>query len=231
MNLAVKFLGSADNPVDTRLAADPLWNHRLADNTDFVNLILGIMSTGIVSMSTYEAINLYRLVERVSRLEGNIAELGSYQGGSAGIIALANKSKKKIRLFDTFSGITGITQGVDKVQEGDFATPGGVEEVKTFLNHYMDSIVIHQGSIPKTLSQIPAEETFSLVNLDLDIYQPTLEGLRFFYDKMTPGGVIVVHDYHSKSCPGVKAAVDEFFFNKKETIIDLWHTQVVVAKM
>ena len=37
-----------------------------------------------------------------------------------------------------------------------------------------------------------------------------LAGLRFFYDKMCAGGVILLHDYYHTELPGVECAVREF---------------------
>lgn len=52
--------------------------------------------------------------------------------------------------------------------------------------------------------------SFALVSLDPDLYAPTLEGLRFFYPRLSPGGMIIVHDYDNKQFTGVKQAVSEF---------------------
>lgn len=53
------------------------------------------------------------------------------------------------------------------------------------------------------------------------MYKSTLDSLAFFYGRMTKGGIILSHDYSSKSCPGVKKAFDEFFRKKKEPIFEL----------
>lgn len=44
----------------------------------------------------------------------------------------------------------------------------------------------------------------------MDLYQPMLEALRFFWWKMERNGCILLHDYFIPSLPGVKLAVDEF---------------------
>ncbi|MBQ9059793.1 MAG: hypothetical protein IJ128_01445 [Firmicutes bacterium] len=54
------------------------------------------------------------------------------------------------------------------------------------------------------------EPAFALVSLDPDLYAPTLEGLRYFYPRMSPGGVILVHDFNNLQFEGVKRAVLEF---------------------
>ena len=53
-------------------------------------------------------------------------------------------------------------------------------------------------------------EKFCFLNLDLDLYQPTFEGLKFFWDKMSECGVILIHDYFSTDFPNVKTAVVDF---------------------
>ncbi len=51
---------------------------------------------------------------------------------------------------------------------------------------------------------------FALVSLDPDLYEPTFEGLRYFYPRLAPGGRILIHDYTSCQFEGVKMAVDEY---------------------
>ena len=48
------------------------------------------------------------------------------------------------------------------------------------------------------------------VNLDFDLYDPILAGLRIFFPKMVKGGVILVHDYYNNGYKGVKQAVEKF---------------------
>lgn len=54
------------------------------------------------------------------------------------------------------------------------------------------------------------EPCYALVSLDPDLYEPTLEGLRYFYPRLAPGGRILIHDYTSCQFEGVKMAVDEY---------------------
>lgn len=55
-----------------------------------------------------------------------------------------------------------------------------------------------------------SELCFALVSLDPDLYEPTFEGLRYFYPRLAPGGRILIHDYTSCQFEGVKMAVDEY---------------------
>jgi hypothetical protein len=218
------------NFCDVEIGKNPLWNHILDETPDLANEIIRILDMRIVAMSFHEAVNLSRFVTRTNALPGDIAEVGTYFGGSAWIMARANVNQKKMHLFDTFTGIPEVTPGVDRVAQGDLKG-GSLEFVQTVLQSFNHLIEYHVGMFPATAADISPSTKFSMVNLDMDVYQGTKSGLEYFYPKMVRGGMLVCHDYFAQSCPGVKKAVDEFFVDKPETIVDLWHSQIVVVKM
>ena len=73
------------------------------------------------------------------------------------------------------------------------------------------------GYFPDTVKGLE-EKRFALVNLDADLYNPTKAALEFFYLRLSPGGVIFIHDYNIK-WPGIIQAVDEFVRNIPETLV------------
>lgn len=222
-----------NNYCDYEIDQNPLWNHILSERPEVIKLIVGILDQKHTLMSFQEAVNLFRCVERTSHLPGEIAECGTYRGGSAAIMAHANKSRKTMRLFDTWEGLPEVTEGVDKLKVGEIGGMdgrAGLQKTLEMLKGFDDIVRYHIGFFPSSARDIPETARFSLVNLDMDTYVSTLEGLKFFYPRMTRGGVIVCHDYWATGCPGVKMAVDEFFADKPETIMDLWHSQIAVSK-
>ena len=64
-------------------------------------------------------------------------------------------------------------------------------------------------------------ERFSFVHLDVDLYQPTMDSLEFFYGRMNPCSIILCDDYGFVTCPGAKKAMDSFFADKPEEIVSL----------
>lgn len=70
-----------------------------------------------------------------------------------------------------------------------------------------------QGYIPDSLQKFDGSP-IAFLNLDLDLYQPTLDSLNYFFKYLLPGGVVLLDDYNGDSAekkwPGVKKAVDEF---------------------
>ncbi|HBG65068.1 MAG TPA: macrocin-O-methyltransferase, partial [Treponema sp.] len=55
------------------------------------------------------------------------------------------------------------------------------------------------------------------VNLDMDLYTPTLAALEFFLAHMDEG-CILMHDYFSPNLTGIKKAVDDFEVEIHKTI-------------
>ena len=73
---------------------------------------------------------------------------------------------------------------------------------------YKEMVEIRKGYFPETTKGI--EDIFAFVNLDMDLYQPTIEGLHFFYPKMSIGGIILIHDYFTEIYPNIEKAVSDF---------------------
>lgn len=81
---------------------------------------------------------------------------------------------------------------------------------------YPEQCIIKKGYFPDTANDI--EDEFCFVNLDMDLYKPQLEGLNFFYERMIPGGIILMHDYFSEFFSGTRKAIEKF---EKDNSIEL----------
>lgn len=65
---------------------------------------------------------------------------------------------------------------------------------------------------------------------DCDLYQPALDTFEYFWDKIIPGGFMLVHDYIAEEggFTGVKKATDEFFKPKGVVIHPIWETTMAL---
>jgi len=68
------------------------------------------------------------------------------------------------------------------------------------------------------------------VHIDVDLYQPTLAALEYFYPRLAAGGIIVCDDYGSLSFPGAYKAVEEFSRKYNEPILRFTTCQAVIIK-
>ena len=76
---------------------------------------------------------------------------------------------------------------------------------------YPEKAIICKGRVPDVLNELETPPPqFAAISLDTDLYEPTYQGLKFFYLRLSKGGLILVHDYNSTQFPGVGEAVRRF---------------------
>lgn len=174
------------------------------------------------------------LADEINRKEikGSIAELGVYKGYIAKELNILFKDRK-LYLFDTFEGFDDRDLYYEnkleksRIKKDDFKDTN-IEVVKEILP-FKDKVVFCKGYFPKTADEI--EDKYALVSLDTDLYLPTLNGLKYFYPRLSKGGCIIVHDYNSQQFPNVKKAVDDFYKTVDINVIpicDLHGSAVIV---
>jgi len=192
----------------------------------FFDLVRKIKEETEMRLSGLDAYHIYTIVKKTEKIEGHIAEVGVYKGGSAKLIRAA--TKKPIHLFDTFEGLPDLSKydSADKFYKGKYFA--SFESVKSYLNKY-PNFYFYKGIFPSTARPIK-DKRFSFVHLDVDIYESTVNCLKFFYPRMNRGGCIISHDYPDSK--GVKKAFDEFFEDKPEIIIEPFGTgQSLIVKV
>lgn len=170
---------------------------------------------------------LYQLLKYSHNLEGDVAEVGVYKGGTAKLMAKTVPCKN-VYLFDTFSGMPAMSTEIDIHKVKDFSDVSP-RSVKSLLKD-CPNVTFCEGVFPDTASLIK-DKKFSLVHIDVDFYKSIKYCLGFFYGRMVRGGVIVIDDYESPACPGVKKAVCEFLADKKEYPIITTEVQCAIIKL
>ncbi|WP_300962168.1 TylF/MycF/NovP-related O-methyltransferase [Helicobacter rodentium] len=143
-------------------------------------------------------------------IKGNVAELGVYQGDTAKVMNRIFEDRK-LFLFDTFEGYNAKDINAEKDLE---AVNFGEKHLdNTSLELVMkkmpnpDNVIVKKGWFPETTKGLENEQ-FCFVDIDVDLYAPTLAGLEFFYPKLTQGGIIML-SYFAPHI-GNKQAVEEF---------------------
>lgn len=199
----------------------PFW-----DKQNEFNVLYGQIREHTV-VSKNRCFMLYQLLRYASNLDGDIAEVGIYKGGTIKLIAKA-VPYKNVYLFDTFSGMPAMTTETDFHKAKDF-NDTSLSSVKSLLKD-CSNLTFCKGLFPDTASPIK-DKKFSLVHIDVDLYKSVKDCLEFFYSRLVRGGVIVIDDYESWACPGVKKAVSEFLADKKECPIITAEIQCTIIKL
>lgn len=203
---------------------EPIRQHCLDFGVPEHKIITSYVEGPIESRKTF----LKNMAEILSEYEqeADVAEVGVFQGEFARWINTWFP-QRTLHLFDTFEGFdprdsdTELTRSFSAPQAAIHLSDTSVERVLNKMPH-PEQCRVYKGFFPETAQGIRSK--FCFVNLDLDLYDPTYQGLCFFQDKMTEHGVILIHDYYfytfhnSDTYKGVKAAVDRFLRERGGTV-------------
>lgn len=155
-----------------------------------------------------EAYTILSLARMQSALEGDMAEVGVFQGSSAKLIGSV-KGDRTLWAFDTFeAGLQDVTDadthgGLAFFRSGQYQS--SQEDVTSYLAPY-SNVRIVPGYFPESAGEAESR-TFSFVHLDVDTHDSTLASFRFFWPRLAPGGVMLTHDSHAD---GVRRAIETF---------------------
>lgn len=176
---------------------------------------------------------LREFVRFTRNVPGVIAECGCFEGASAYFMATEVRDIP-IYLFDSFEGLS--APGKFDVPSIDSALSWNTGDMKASEKKLRENlkgfpnISIKKGWIPERFNEV-AEQTFRFVHIDVDLYQPTLDSLDFFYPRLQKGGVILMDDFGFTTCPGAHKAATDFMKNKPEAIIHLPTGQGIIIKI
>ena len=178
---------------------------------------------------------IWQAVESLPPSARAVAEVGVYRGGSAWFMADALRRFGREMPFyvcDTFQGHVEVDDSVDGVHRpGVQFTRVKAEKVAKYLREF-PFIQMQVGDIRETAPAFAGESAFGLVHLDVDVYPITRFCLDFFGPRVVPGGMMVMDDYGTTTCEGVKRAVDEFTAsNPGFRVMHLLTGQAVVTRL
>ena len=170
------------------------------------------------------------------RIPGDVVECGVWRGGSMQAAALsllgAGDTTRELHLFDTFEGMTAPTDR-DLRRDGRSAADlmatqdrearvwavAGLDDVRegmAELDYPQDRIHYHQGPVEETIPE-QAPERIALLRLDTDWYESTKHELEHLYDRLSPGGVLILDDFGHWE--GAKQATLEFLERTGEPLL------------
>lgn len=121
--------------------------------------------------------------------------------------------EKMVYACDTFEGLPYTDEETSHIKsdlkKGECihrTLPEFCKQIKKYkLDEYLWPI---PGLIEETLPLKFAVNELSFVWLDLDLYMPTKFAWEFLSLRVSPGGIIGIHDYTYHRCPGIEEIVD-----------------------
>lgn len=162
------------------------------------------------------------IFEKTMDVPGPIYELGVFKG--LGLIQWATFRKLVAKTFEIvgFDVFGTFPAGDDKVDDlkyiNNFVTAAGnqsisIEELRKILNRkgMNHNIKLIKGDAVTTIKEYCDfnQSKPRLINLDFDLYYPTIMGLKFLWPRLQKGGILLIDDFDESA--GVRQAISEYF--------------------
>ena len=164
--------------------------------------------------------NIRACVETVlaDEVPGDLVETGVWRGGSCiymrAVLAAHGDPSRQVWVADSFEGLPAFDGRYEADLGDQFHTfrelAVSVEQVKDNFRRYDlldDRVRFLEGWFADTLPDAPIAE-IAVLRLDGDMYSSTMDALEPLYDRVSPGGFVIVDDYGA--VPACAQAVEDF---------------------
>ena len=150
---------------------------------------------------------------------GDILEAGVWRGGASifmrGVLAAHGATDRTVWLADSFEGlpppdVANFPQDSKlALHEFNYLAVSQEQVAANFAKYGLldDGVRFLKGWFKDTMPTAPIER-LALLRVDGDMYESTIQVLEGLYDKVSPGGFVVIDDYHS--FPECREATDDF---------------------
>ncbi len=183
---------------------------------------------GIVWPDTGETMIGYRRLTNIeycmketirNRVAGDVIETGVWRGGSCifmrALLEVYGVTDKTVWVADSFEGVPppDLVQYPEDAGINLYTCPElavTMDEVKANFRKYGlldDQVKFLKGWFKDTMPTAPVER-LSVLRLDGDLYESTLDVLFYLYPKLTPGGYCIIDDWGA--IPACRKAVEDY---------------------
>lgn len=198
-------------------------------------LARAVRKEGLTYLSPTKLQRIEEALQSVRHVDGDFAEFGVALGGSSILIANHIKTSKstgrQFHGFDVFDMIpeptsdkddhksksryetikSGASRGIGEEQYYGYRDDLLADVKNSFARHGLtvgeNGIYLYKGLFEETWPVVKID-CLAFVHLDCDWYDPVAYCLKATSAKMSPGGVIVIDDFHDYG--GCRIAVEEF---------------------
>lgn len=149
--------------------------------------------------------NLYDFLDIIKPIEGDIVEIGTHNGRTTKILCdfvKDNNLEKKVFSVDTFEGylktdlVGALPETVKGAKNTNWSYP--YDKVLSEFKKYSDMCTIWKGDSKVEIPKHIEDNTISKVSLlyvDCNLYQPSINAITDIYPLIPKGGVIVIDEH------------------------------------
>lgn len=178
---------------------------------------------------------------QAAQAEGDFAECGVNAGFTSSAIMHHldwRRLEKHFYLVDTFCGPVlsqyseqEVRLGRRKVAEEALAKDAYVTDMERIRANYAEwpNVRIVQGAVPQALERVEAKRV-AFLHLDMNCASPERAAFEYFWDKLSPGGMVLLDDYARYRYEELAASIDEAARRRGASVLSLPTGQGIVCK-
>ena len=191
-------------------------NHKLNNFQKITNF--GLLAG---DAAIFKVLTIFDLIKKTKNIKGDIIEFGVWNGNTGILIKKILdifKIKKKVYLFDHFKGM--LPEQYKKIDRPGkkFANTlkGNLKLLKQIINFFKLKNIFIINKDANTLNKKYFKgKNFSMIIIDVDLYEPTKFILESTHKYLSKGGIIIFDEGNQKEWPGEKKAMNEFLKKNK----------------
>jgi hypothetical protein len=199
------------------------WNIPITDFLEHFPSFVGHMSLS-------RTLGLYELYKKTLGLAGHVGEVGIYKGASLFLFAklvriFEPEALTQVHGFDWFQG-SGDDDIEMKVEKGSYKA--SFEKVRRLIQiQDLDRIVfVHKIDVVSQIRAFFDEHQhlqFKMFFLDAGFHNVVRAALPVVWERLTPGGILILDQYNHELAPGETMAIRELLpHSKVYTLPDIW---------
>lgn len=181
-------------------------------DADFQAVYQAIKQNTLVDI--YRCWELWEGIGNVCRcIPGDVLEVGVWQGGTGSVLARRLQKlapERTIFLADTFEGVVKAGKNDSRYVGGEHSDTSE-SLVQNLLGQKLglQNFKILKGIFPDQTGFGLENHTFSLVHIDVDVYQSCKEIVDWIWPRLSIGGILFFDDYGFTNCDGVVRYINE----------------------
>ena len=170
------------------------------------------------NQSLFKYLKIFEIISSVSKLKGDIIELGIWNGNNLLFIKKVADYfglKKNIYGYDWFKGLKEFEKKDFKINKKKYV--GNKNYIKKLIKYQnLKKIYLIDDDVKNFKTHFNYKKKFCLFYFDLDLYKPTKNVLKFVDSFLVKNGLIVFDQAQKKEWIGEKKALREFYLKNRK---------------
>lgn len=164
----------------------------------------------------------------------NFVEMGVCDGLTAWFASNARQKWKcggEFFLYDAWEGMRAdLLSGTERASAGSYSYLEVENTRKNLALCGMDSFVFNKGYVPESFTVSRNPDTLAWLHIDLNSAAPTIASLDFFWDRLLPGGVVLLDDFAWPGYEETRYQVEQWCSARSQDILHLPTGQALLLK-